>query len=135
MIAIDTNILVRYIVGDDAPQAELARHWIETQCNPEMPARIPLIVLCELVWVLGGAYHYERHLVGRVLRQVLVTDCFDIQNHSLAWIALSDYVNGQADFADCLIARLNQAYGCSTTYTFDRKASRLSGFTLLTENC
>ncbi len=131
MIGIDTNVLVRYLVGDDPRQAERARQLIEGQCSAAQPAQIALIVLCELVWVLSGAYRYDRHLIVQVLRQILVTESFEIEHHSLAWIAWRDYASGSADYADCLIARLNQANGSSTTYTFDRRAARMDGFTLL----
>ena len=131
MIGLDTNVLVRYLVGDDPRQADLARQAIEGKCSAAKPARIALIVLCELVWVLNGAYCYERTLIVQVLRQILVTESFEIEHHSLAWKAWRDYATGSADYADCLIARLNQASGCSYTCTFDRKAARLAGFTLL----
>lgn len=92
-----------------------------------------MIVLCELVWVLSGAYRYDRALIARVLLQIMVTECFDIERHSLAWLAQRDYAAGSADYADCLIVRLNRAHGSSTTYTFGRKAARLDGFMLLGE--
>ena len=131
MIGLDTNVLVRYLIGDDVRQAELARQLIEGQCLAANPARIALIVLCELVWVLGGAYRYDRELIVQALRQILVTEGFEIEQHSLAWTAWHDFARGTADYADCLIARVNEATGSSTTYTFDRKAARLAGFTLL----
>jgi predicted nucleic-acid-binding protein len=132
MIGIDTNVLVRHIVQDDVVQGELARILIEEHCGPENPALLSLIVLCELVWVLGSAYGYSRKQVALALRQVLVTDCFQVERHSLAWAALYDYAGGNADFADCVISRLNREAGGVTTFTFDRKAAKVDGFTRLT---
>jgi predicted nucleic-acid-binding protein len=45
--------------------------------------------------------------------------------------ALQDYSTGSADFADCLIARLNAEVDCERTVTFDRKAARHADFELL----
>ena len=57
----------------------------------EKPAVILLIVLCETVWVLSRAYGYSRKQIVIVLRQILLTDCFDIEEYAQAWDALYDY--------------------------------------------
>lgn len=132
MVGIDTNVLVRYIVQDDERQAELARQLIEDRVSAANPAHVPLLVLCELAWVLGTAYRYSRGQIAPVLRQMLVTDCFVVERHELAWAAFRDYAGGNADYADCLIARLNQESGADPTYTFDRRAAQGQGFRLLT---
>lgn len=131
MIGLDTNILVRHITQDDEAQAILARELIEERCSPKSPCHIALIVLCELCWVLNTAYGYSRGQVTLALRQVLVTDCFDVEEHALAWTALHAYEASNADYADCIIAGLNQRRDSRTTYTFDKKAAKLDGFTLL----
>lgn len=131
MVGVDTNVLVRHIVQDDARQGALASELLERRCSPTAPAHITLIVLCELVWVLDSAYGYTRDQIGATLRQVLVTDSFDIEAHALAWEAWRDYVRSAADYADCLIGRLGIREGCRTTYTFDRKAAQADGFSLL----
>ncbi len=131
MIGLDTNILVRHIVADDEEQAALAGELIEHHCTQEAPAHIALVVLCELAWVLKSGYGYPRDEVARALRQVLMTDCFEIENHALAWNALYDYENSSADYADSIIARINREQDCSTTFTFDRRAARYPDFTLL----
>ena len=133
MVGVDTNVLVRHMVQDDEPQAALARSLIEERCSPSEPAHIALVVLCELVWVLTSAYDYSRTQVSRALRQILATDCFDVEQRALAWAAIYDYETGTADYADCIVARLNQTQGSCTTYTFDKKAAGLTGFTLLTK--
>jgi hypothetical protein len=65
------------------------------------------------------------------LRQVLVTECLDVQEHALAWAAREDYAAGAADLADFVAGRLNQARGVETTVTFDHRAARSRLFTLL----
>ena len=54
MIALDTNVLVRYLTWDDEEQASEAANAIETADG----LFVPTIVLCELVWVLKRAYRY-----------------------------------------------------------------------------
>jgi predicted nucleic-acid-binding protein len=133
MIGLDTNVLVRYIVEDDPDQAELARIAIEDQCTTEEPGFISLMVVCELVWVLQRAYKCTRDQVGEVVMNLLLTETFSIEHHDVAWQAYHDYVEGNADYADCLISRLNHATGCTTTVTFDKKAAKLPHSTMLTK--
>ncbi len=49
MIGVDTNILVRYLVGDDAAQAAAAERFFEVRCSPERPAFVDRVVMAELV--------------------------------------------------------------------------------------
>jgi len=57
LIALDTNVWVRYIVQDDEQQAPLAIKIIN-QCSVDNPVFINEITLCEIVWVLKRAYGY-----------------------------------------------------------------------------
>lgn len=130
MIGIDTNVLVRYIVQDDKAQATAASRLLES-CTEAKPAYINLIVLCELSWVLKGAYDYDREMIANIIEQILLTDCFEVQLSESVWRALSCFRDGAADFADCMIGELNHHAEVKTTYTFDRKAARAGYFKLL----
>lgn len=67
MIALDTNVLVRYVVEDDAAQTAAAVAMIERAVERDEPLFVPQIVLCELVWVLSHAYRFNREEVVGVL--------------------------------------------------------------------
>ena len=131
MIGLDTNVLVRYIVQDDAEQAEAAERLIEGRCTAQSPGYVGIPVLAELVWVLVSAYRYERPLVASVIRQLLRTAEFLVENRESAWSALREFEAGGADFADCLIGHRNRAQGCELTFTFDRSAARGHHFALV----
>ena len=131
MIGLDTNVLVRYVVQDDPEQAAAAAGLIEGQCSAEDPGYISTLVLAELVWVLGGAYEYDKSIILAVLRQVLATAELTVEDPALAWRGLTEFEQGPADFADYLIGQGNHARGCSRTYTFDRRAGRSPHFELL----
>ena len=66
MEAIDTNILVRYITGDDATQLTKATHLIE---SGELKLVNP-VVLVELSWVLMTVYKLSRDLVASALQEI-----------------------------------------------------------------
>ena len=131
MIGLDTNVLARYIVQDDPEQAEAAAHLIEGRCSAQSPGYVSVPVLVELVWVLAGAYRYERPVVASVVRQLLQTVEFMVEDRDVAWPALREFEAGGADFADCLIAHRNHARRCTQTYTFDRRAARGRHFALV----
>ena len=124
MIGLDTNVLVRYLVQDDPAQGVAAAALIEGRCTPDAPGRVDHVVLCELVWVLETAYGYSRELVAGVIRQILETAELSVESPDLAWPALRAYEAGPADLADYLIGQRNQAAGCESTFTFDRRAAR-----------
>ena len=130
MIGIDTNVLVRYIVQDDARQAALANQFIESTLGDDEPGWIASVVLCEFVWVLEAAYGYTRNTIVATLQRLFEIDRFRIEAPSLAWRALDDY-RGGVDFSDALIARTNEQEGCDYTATFDRSAGRLKQMRVL----
>lgn len=128
MKGIDTNVLVRYIVQDDPAQSKQATYFVETTCSEECPVFITGIVLCELVWVLGGAYEYSRHSIAEVLEKILRIRQFRIYQSEILWNSLHDYQHKNIDFADSYIAHLNASNECEYTVTFDKKAARLKHF-------
>jgi len=88
-------------------------------------------VLCELVWVLQRCYRVDRSRVGSILEQILLTRELRVQSLYTVWLALRDYREGPADFADYLVARINLQEGCAETLTFDVDASKAPGMRLL----
>ena len=123
MIGIDTNVMIRYLVQDDAVQAEIANEFIESSCTDENPGFINHIVLCEIAWVLAGAYRQQRSDIANVIDSLLQVRQLEVQNAPVVWKALNDYRDSNADFSDYLIAHTNHQVGCTTTVTFDKKAA------------
>jgi predicted nucleic-acid-binding protein len=130
MIGLDTNLLVRYIVQDDPKQSKIAERIIELNCSNENPGWISMIVLCEFVWVTQGAYDYSKDVVISILYKILSTTELQIENVSIIRKALKIFEKENLDFADVIIGCLNNSFECSTTYTFDKKASKNKYFTL-----
>ena len=131
MIGIDTNVLVRYIVQDDAEQAAVATAFLETHCTSDAPGYVSHVVLCELVWTLRKVYRLAKADVVYVLDRVLSNAALHVEVPALARAARYDFEADGGDYADCLISRAHQAVGCAYTVTFDRRAARHPLFTLL----
>lgn len=130
MVGIDTNVLVRYLIHDDAEQTRRAVRFLEHKCTNEDPGLLNAVVLTELVWVLESVYRYSRPQVAVVIDGLLHTTQLKIENSEEASAALREYARG-ADFTDALIGAINRRLGCEHTVTFDRKAARRPGFLAL----
>lgn len=130
MIALDTNVLARYIAQDDARQLALANKLIES-LTVEDPAFVGTVVVVELVWVLSACYGFDRSQLATVLETLMRTKQFVVERVDLLWTAVRQFKDGSADFADCLIARSATAAGCSATMTFDKSAAKSAGMKLL----
>jgi len=124
MIGLDTNVIVRYLVQDDARQSAVANAFVENTLDAARPGFIGPIVLCELVWVLEDAYGYRREQIADALHRLFEVDRFQFEDAELAWRALDAYRAG-VDFSDALIALANERAGCEYTASFDRRAARL----------
>lgn len=130
MIGLDTNVLLRYVVQDDARQSPLATELIETTLSDEEPGWIASVVLCELVWVLEGPYDCARNAIVATLQRLFEIARFRVEHPAVAWRALDAYRSG-ADFSDAMIALGNERDGCAYTATFDRSAAKLKQVRLL----
>jgi predicted nucleic-acid-binding protein len=131
VIGLDTNVLIRYIVRDDAQQAQAATELIESTCTSDTPGFVNLVVLCEISWVLSRGYGYDRKTVAGVLRNILTAVELEVEESETAWRALATFEKEKADFADYVIGVHNRACGAVPTYTFDRRAADHADFSIL----
>lgn len=131
MIGLDTNVLVRYLVMDDAAQGKKASGLIQETAKSNEELFINNVVLCELVWVLDAAYNFSKTEITDVLEKILMTELIIVQNQDEAWLALNDYRNGAADYSDYFIGRINKGFECENTATFDQALRSSELFTIL----
>ena len=130
MIGLDTNVLVRYIMQDDAKQSALATRLVES-LSTESPGFVALVSVVELGWVLSSAYELDRAQLSEAFAALLRTKEIVIDRAETVWKALRVFQSANADFADCLIERSASAAGCERTMTFDRGAVKGCGMTLV----
>ncbi len=131
MIGLDTNVIIRYIVQDDARQSKRATELIESMCTVDNPGFINLIVICEVCWVLTRGYKYKRETVAAVVQNILTSVELVVEESETVWRALTAFKRGKAGMADYIIGLHNQTKHTVTSYTFDRKAAEHDSLTLL----
>jgi predicted nucleic-acid-binding protein len=116
MRAVDTNVIVRYLVGDDPQQAEKARRLIG-----HAPIFVPRTVLLEVEWVLRGVYELPSSRIIPALRTLAGLPEVSIEDAPLVAKAM-DWAETGMDFADAL--HLAASTQCDSLLTFDRRFAR-----------
>lgn len=130
MIALDTNVLVRFLVDDEPRQARTAREFLE-RLTGEQPGFVCREVIVELVWVLERAYGFSRQRIAGVLDALMATEELRIESSDDVARAALQYGRGGVGFSDLMIAAAAQRAGAQALYTFDRKAAQMPNATLL----
>jgi len=120
VIALDTNVLVRFLVEDDPEQTQRVVSLIERSVLAGDDLFVTDIVLCELVWVLAGAYEFGRVDIGNTLKDLLRARRLRFPDSDTLVRALHAYERGRGDFADYLIREQARRAGCDSVATFDR---------------
>ena len=130
MTGLDTNVLVRYIMQDDAKQSPKATRLIES-LTIDAPGFISVVSIVELGSVLSSVYGLTREQLGQAFEGLLRTKEIVIDRADQVLRALRVFNATSADFADCLIERSAAAAGCDRTMTFDQGAAKVAGMTLI----
>ena len=126
MPALDTNVLVRYLVADDKRQFEAAKNLIESVIEEE-GLFIPLSVSIELGWVLRSRYEFAKDLILSTFCRLLESHEVQFQEESSVEIALSLYSDHNIDLADCFHIAIAHSNDATPLMTFDRKAASVTG--------
>jgi predicted nucleic-acid-binding protein len=127
MAALDTNILVRYLVQDDAQQAAAASKLIRSALRAGETLYVPVTVTLELEWVLRHSFGFGKEQVTTVLSSLLAAAELSLESEPALEVALALYQKHTADFADCVHIALAHVAGESPLWTFDRAASKIDG--------
>jgi predicted nucleic-acid-binding protein len=128
MIALDTNVLVRYLVEDDQKQSRRAARLVETALADDEPLFISDIVVCETVRVLASAYGFSRAEIVDVLGSLLRAKSVVFSSTDRLSSALEAYRRGKGDFADYLIREQAHTHGADQVATFDKPLLKEPGF-------
>ncbi len=128
MIALDTNVLVRFLVVDDPDQSRRARRLIERVTADDEQLFVSDLVLVETVWVLRRAYGLGKNALVELIAKLLLATQLAWQASDRIARALAAYQAGDGDFADYMIQQRSLAAGCDQVATFDRKLLRQPGF-------
>ena len=131
MIALDTNVLVRFLVRDDAKQAQAVYARFKQAESSREVLWIPLAVVLETIWVLESAYDRTRTEILDSLEDLTNMPILEFEKDQVVQDLLTQGKNSGLDLSDLLIALAAKQCGCDTVITFDKKAAKHAYFQLL----
>lgn len=131
MIGVDTNILLRHTLEDDAAQSPAATAFLTDDARLNEPALVNPIALIEFVWTLARRERFGKSDILALLDTLVGSRRITFTDETAITGAIEGWRRGNADFPDYLICHLNRQAGASTTVTFDLDAAIEPGFTRL----
>jgi predicted nucleic-acid-binding protein len=130
MIALDTNVLVRFLTQDEPSQVRVATDLI-SDLTEENPGFVCREVLVELVWVLERSYKFSRSDISGVLEGLLSASELVIEEADSIGSLLQLYEVKGFGFSDLMIRQAARRSGSSYLATFDKKAALLDDVELV----
>ncbi len=122
MRAVDTNVLVRLVVRDDADQVRLAEAFITTG------AWVSHLVLAEAMWVLDAVYDRTAEQIATAVDMLLNHKDLTVQDAEVVTNALEHFRERPAlGFSACLVLEIARKAGHTPLGTFDRNLAKVEG--------
>jgi predicted nucleic-acid-binding protein len=131
MAALDTSVLVRCIVQDDAAQLAAAKRLISRCVSERLTLFVPVTVVLELEWVLRSSFEFGKNDVLLKLSSLLSAAELSFESERALEVALQLFCKSSADFADCLRVALVTQANEQPLWTFDKGAAKVGGAQLL----
>lgn len=124
MKALDTNVLVRFLVNDDRVQGERVRQLLREAEMEGDSFLITVPVVVELIWVLSSVYGVPRGPVLEAVDRLTLMPVLEFEqaDRIREWVIQGR--KEEIDLADILIGVFGRAAGATATLTFDQKATR-----------
>lgn len=124
MKALDTNVLVRFLMNDDELQAQQVYLVFKAAEAARERFYVSLLVVLELLWVLESCFKLSRLEVLEALQDLMLLPILDLEGSNVLQSFIIEAATLNADLSDLLIAHQARHQGCTEIYTFDRKALR-----------
>jgi len=131
MKAIDTNILIRFLTGDDELQARKVYSIFKNAESEKKTLFVPLLVVLESIWVLDSVYEISRAEILESISELLLMPILKFGQHSAVQQLVYSAQGNKYDLSDLLIAQSAKINGCESVLTFVKKASKFKLFELI----
>ena len=130
MKGIDTNILVRFLTGDDEQQTKVVYNIFKKAESEKRELFVPLLVVLELIWVLESVYEISRGEILDSISNLLLLPILKFEHQSTLQQFIRFSQRNRYDLSDLLIAHSARGQGCEAVITFDKRVSRCDLFEL-----
>ena len=120
MRAVDTNVLVRLVVRDDADQVHAAEEFIASG------AWVSHLVLAETLWVLDALYERTPEQIAMAVDMLLNHQHLTVQDSDVVSAAIESFRRRPSlGFSDCLVLEIARKAGHLPLGMFDRELAKL----------
>lgn len=131
MIALDTDTVLRLLLGDDPAQsAAVERLWLRAR-KDQTPLFISDVVLVDIAWALESRLKLSRGEIADILDQLFATELVVVTSAVTLDRALAAYRTGRAAFADYLIREHARLAGANEVVTLDPAMAGEAGFRVI----
>ena len=130
MKGIDTNILIRFLIGDDKLQAKKVYKIFKKAESEKKELFVPLLVMLELIGVLESVYEIPRTDIIESISELTLMPILKFENQSTLQQFTHAAQGNKHDLSDLLISHSAKAQGCETVITFDKKIAKFTLFEL-----
>lgn len=103
-VYVDTNVCLRFLVGDDPEKLTSCRKFFESAEQGKIRLRISSIVLLEVYWVLLSLFKHKKHQVQDALEKIMNIRGLVIVETTDFRVAFALHKKTGVKLADCLIA-------------------------------
>jgi len=128
VIGLDSNVLIRFVMQDDAIQYKKAVELIQDAESQSLCISLPVVLEC--YWVLERLYKLTKEQLIQFLKMLVNSKQYYIPHKEQLFKSILRYEQGKAQFSDALITVLCNEEGCETVLTFDKQAETV-GMVLL----
>jgi predicted nucleic-acid-binding protein len=122
MRAVDTNVLVRLVIGDDPDQVAAAEDFVANG------AWVPHLALAEATWVLASVYERDPAAIATAVEMLIKHQQLTLQDEDAVAAAVQQFRRRpMVGFTDCLMLEVSRKAGHGPLGTFDRGLGKLQG--------
>src|SRR5262245_40512276 len=126
MRAVDTNVLVRLLIGDNEKQVAAAEGFVENG------AWVSHLALAETIWVMESTYERTQAQLTETIELLLDHKYLTLQDPDVVRAALHTYRSRRnVGFTDCMLIEIARRAGHLPLGTFDRDLGKLEGAELV----
>jgi predicted nucleic-acid-binding protein len=125
MQAVDTNVLLRLILNDDAEQYRRAKELVVRVSHAGEKLYIPQIVIQELVWVLLNKLGIPRQDLVVALDGLLAMPVWEIEESGRIARAIQIFEQYPVDFTDACLGAISHERGIESVLSFDRDMGKI----------
>ena len=119
---VDTNVLVRHLVGDPPAMAARATEYL----RQEDDLLVADLVIAESIYVLESFYEVDRRDIANAMRSLLSLETVIVVDRSLLLRSLEVYEHDRLGYAEAYLVSCAETTGVARIASFDRAIDRVA---------